>query len=201
MSDNGIARHRQPERVERDNRGGRRPDDGVASDLAGNVLKPDAVAAAAGDLAVQNPQVAPTETMNQAAPVGQGNAAAVKREVTEADMVGAIGRQQRCATREHQYGRAAHSDQLRALGESQRPGAVDAGRQREWSVDAGRFIDRPLQRVGLVVGCIRPHAVMGDVAPERRCQRCRARGLWRHRQRTGDAGGRNSEDMTAAEIH
>ena len=111
--------------------------------------------------------------MDQAAPPGEGNAVSIKGEVAEADVVGTLGCQQRSAAGEPQCGRAAHADELRAFGKLQRSGAVDAGGQRERRVGAGRLIDRPLQRAGLVAGCVGPYAIMSGVAPERRCQRCR----------------------------
>ena len=47
-------------------------------DVAGDLLEPDAVAAAAGDFAIGDADVAPAEAMHQAAPRRQRNAAAVE---------------------------------------------------------------------------------------------------------------------------
>ena len=64
--------------------------DDVAADVAGDLLEPDAVAAAAGDLAIDDADIAAAEAMHQAAPRRQRDAAAVERDVGEADMVGAF---------------------------------------------------------------------------------------------------------------
>ena len=50
----------------------------VAGDLAGYLLEPDAVAAAADDFAVDDADVAPAEAMDETAALGQGLAAAVE---------------------------------------------------------------------------------------------------------------------------
>jgi len=50
--------------------------DDVAADVAGDVLEPDAVAAAAGDFAIGDPDVASTDAMHEAAPRRQRDAAA-----------------------------------------------------------------------------------------------------------------------------
>src|ERR1700690_1212195 len=49
--------------------------------IAGAVSPPDGVAAAAGDLAIDNANVASTETVHEAAPRRQRDAAAVERDI------------------------------------------------------------------------------------------------------------------------
>src|SRR5450631_691519 len=67
-ADNGVARNDEALRIERDNgcRGCRGND--VAADIAGDVFQPDAVAAAAGEFAIDNADVAAAQAMHQAAP-------------------------------------------------------------------------------------------------------------------------------------
>ena len=85
-----VARDQQALRVERDDRGGGGVGDDIAADVAGDVLEPDAVAAAAGDLAIGDADVAAAQAMHEAAPRRQRNAAAVERDVGEADAAGAF---------------------------------------------------------------------------------------------------------------
>ena len=189
VPDDGVARDDQALRVERHDRGGRDLGDDVAADVAGDLLEPDAVAAAAGDLAIGDADVAAAEAMHQAAPRRQRNAAAVERDAGQADAAGAFALQHRRAAVEDEPGRAAHADQLRAAWQAQHAGAIDAGRQRQRHLRARGLVDRALQGAGLVVGAAGPHAILRGVAPERRGRRRRARGVRRHRQRAGDAGG------------
>ena len=176
-------------RVERDDRGRGGLGDDVAADVAGDVLEPDAVAAAADDLAIGDADVAAAEAMHQAAPRRQRNAAAVERDVGEADAAGAFARKHRCAAVEDEPGRAAHADQLRAVLQTKHAGAIDARRQRQRHLRARGLIDRALQNLGLIVGAAGADAILRGVAPERGGERRRARGVRRHRQRARSAGG------------
>src|SRR4029079_4200317 len=69
-ADNRVARHHQALRVERGDAGDRDIAKNIAADVAGDVLEPDAVAAAVDDLAVDDANVAPAEAMHEAAPGG-----------------------------------------------------------------------------------------------------------------------------------
>ena len=191
----------RPVRVERDDRGRRGVRDDVAGDVARDLLEPDAVAAAAGDLAIVDAHVAAGEAMDQAAAIGQGNVAAVERDAGEAQAVGAFGEQHRRAAVEDEFGRAAHADELCAARKPQRAGAIEAGRQRQRHLRARRFVDRALQDAGLILGRVGPHAILRGVASERGGERRGARGIGRHRQRTGGAGRGSSEKMAAIEVH
>ena len=62
----------------------------VAADIAGHILEPDAVAAAVGDLAIGDADVAAAEAMHEAAPRRQLDAAAVERDVGQAELLGAF---------------------------------------------------------------------------------------------------------------
>ncbi len=191
----------QAERVERDDGGSGRLGDDVAADVAGNLLEPDAVAAAACDLAIEDADIASAEAMDQAAPRRQCNAAAVEREVGDADAAGAFALNHRGAAVENQPGGAAHADQLRAVLQPQHAGAIDAGRQRQRHLCPRGFVDGALQSPRLVVGAAGPHAILRGVASERRGQRCCARGVRRHRKRAGNAGHGCSDQMAAIEVH
>ena len=134
-----------------------------------DVFQPDAVAAAAGDLAIGDPDIASVQAVHQPAPGRQRNAGAVEHEAAEADAAAAFAEQQRrSAAAEHQLARAAHADQLRAAGQFQHAAAIDARRQRQRHLRARRIVDGALQRPGLVVGTVGPHAILGDVASEAR---------------------------------
>ena len=172
----------RPERVERYHRGGRDIGEDIAADVAGDLLQPDAVAAAADDLALGDADVAPTEAMHEAAPRRQRNAAAVERDAGKSDMSFALALQHRGATVENEFGRAAHADELRAALQAKQAGAVDTRRQRQRRLRARRIVDRALQLLGLVVGAAGPHAILRDVAAERGDERRRARSIWRHRR-------------------
>lgn len=111
-------------------------------------------------------------------------------------MIGAFGAQQRGAVREQQFRRAAHAQQLRAVGQPQHSGFVDAGRQRQRRTRACGIVDRALQGAGLIVGAVRPHARLRRVTAERRGQRCGLRGARQH-TRSADAG----EPISAVQIH
>ena len=142
---NGVARDDQALRVERYDRGGRDLCEDIAGDVAGNLLQPDAVAAAVGDFAIGDADVAPAEAMHQAAPLRQRNAAAIERDAGQADAVGAFALQHRSAAVEHEFGRAAHADQLRAALKAQHAGAIDARRQRQRHLRARGLVDGALQ--------------------------------------------------------
>jgi hypothetical protein len=90
---------------------------------------------------------------------------------------------------------------LRAVLQAKHSGAIDARRQRQRHLGASRFIDRALQRLGLIVGTAGPHTVLRGVATERRGERCRARGVRRHRHRAGHAGRRCCNEMAAIDVH
>ena len=139
--------------------------------------------------------------MHEAAPGRQRNAAAVERDAGEADAAGAFALKHRGAAVEDEFCRAAHADELRAVLQAQQSGAIDAGRQRQRHLRARRFVDRALQSSGLVVGTAGPHAILRGVAPERRGQRRRARGIRRHRERAGNAGSGSSDQMAAIDVH
>ena len=175
--------------------------DDVTADIAGDLLEPDAGAAAAGDFAIDDADIASAEAMHEAAPGRQRNAAAVERDVGEADAAGAFAWKHRRAAVEDELGRAAHADQLRAVLQTKHSGAIDARRQRQRHLRARGFVDRALQRPGLIVGTAGPHAILRGVAPERRCQRRRARGIRRHRERAGNAGSGGSDQMAAVDVH
>ena len=166
-AEDGVARDQQAPRVERDDRGGGGVGDDVAADIAGNLFEPDAGAAAACYLAIDDADVGAAEAMHQAAPGRQRNAAAVERDAGEADVPGAFALQHRGAAVEDEFCRAAHADQLRAVLQAKHAGAIDAGRQRQRHLRARGFIDRALQDPGLVVGTAGPHAILRGVAPER----------------------------------
>ena len=117
----------------------------------------------------------PTEAMHQAAPLRQRNAAAIEGDAGQADAVGAFALQHRSAAAEHEFGRAAHADQLRAVRKPQHAGAIDARRQRQRHLRARGLVDRALQFCGLVVGTAGTHAILRDVAAERGGERRRAR--------------------------
>src|SRR4029453_10922031 len=85
-----VARDDQAKRIERDHSRGGDISEDVARDVAGDLLEPDAVAAAGGDVAIGDADVAPAEAMHEAAPLRQRNAAAVKRDAGEADTAGAF---------------------------------------------------------------------------------------------------------------
>ena len=152
---NGVARDDQAERIERHHGGGRDLGKNVAGDIAGDLLEPDAVAAAGRDLAIGDADVASAEAMHQAAPRRQRNAAAVERDTGQADAVGAFAQKHRGAAVEHEFGRAAHADQLRSALQAQHAGAIDARRQRQRHLRARGLVDRALQVSGLVVGTAR----------------------------------------------
>ena len=59
--------------------------DDVAADIAGDLLEPDAGAAAVGDFTIDDADVAAAEAMHEAAPRRQRNAAAVKCDAGQAD--------------------------------------------------------------------------------------------------------------------
>ena len=113
----------------------------------------------------------------------------------------AFALQHRGAAVENEFGRAAHADELRAALQAQHAGAVDARRQRQRHLRARGLVDRALQVFGLIVGTAGTHAVLRDVAAERGGERCRARGIRRHRKRAGDAGGGDSDEMAAVDVH
>ena len=92
-------------------------------------------------------------------------------------LVSAFALKHRGAAVEDEFGRAAHADQLRAVLQAQHAGAIDARRQRQRHLRPRGLIDRALQDPGLVVGTAGPHAILRGVAPERRGQRRRARGI------------------------
>src|SRR5262249_44500922 len=85
-----VARDDQAERVEGDN--GRRGDVGedVLRDVAGDLLEPDAVAAARNDIAIVDANVTSAEAMHEAAALRQRDAAAVERDAAKADAAGAF---------------------------------------------------------------------------------------------------------------
>ncbi len=139
--------------------------------------------------------------MHEAAPRRQRNAAAVQRDVGEADAGRAFALKHRRAAVKDQSGRAAHADQLRAVLQAQHSGAIDARRQRQRHLRPRGLVDRALQSSGLIVGAAGPDAILRGVAPERRGQRCGARGIGRHRQRAGRAGHGCSDEMAAIEVH
>ena len=87
VSLNGVARNQQALRVERHDCGRSGVGDDIAADVAGDVLEPDAVAAAADDLAIDDADIAAAEAMHKAAPRRQRNSAAVEGDVGEADTV------------------------------------------------------------------------------------------------------------------
>ena len=153
------------------------------------------------DLAIGDADVASAQAMHQAAPRRQRNAAAIQRDAGEADAAGAFALKHRRAAAENEPGRAAHADQLRAVLQAKQPGAIDARRQRQRHLRARGIVDRPLQHSGLVFGAAGTHAILRGVAPERRGQRRRARGIRRHRQRAGNAGGGCSDEMAAIDVH
>ena len=90
---------------------------------------------------------------------------------------------------------------MRAVLQPKHAGAIDAGRQRQRHLRARGVIDRALQGPGLIVGAAGVDAILRGVAPERRGQRRRARGVGRHRQRAGNAGGGGSDQMAAIDVH
>ena len=135
----------RPLRVEGDDCGGRDLREDVAGDVAGHLLEPDAVAAAAGDFAIGDADVAPAEEMDQPAPRRQRNAAAVEGEAGQADAVGAFALEHRSAAGEDEFGRAAHADQLGAVLQPQHAGAIDAGWQRQRHLCPRSLVDRALE--------------------------------------------------------
>ena len=133
--------------------------------------------------------------------VGSGMPPPSSVMLVEADAAGAFARQHRRAAVEDEPGRAAHADQLRAVLQAKHPGAIDARRQRQRHLRARGFVDRALQGSGLVVGAAGPDAILRGIAPERRGERRRARGIRRHRQRAGHAADGCSDEMAAIDVH
>ncbi len=82
-----VLRDQKSERVERHDGGGRDLAKGVAADFAGDVFQPDAVAAAVMISQSVDANVAAGEAVNEAAPVGQRQIAAVERQIGEADVI------------------------------------------------------------------------------------------------------------------
>ncbi len=198
---NGVARNQQALRVERYDRGGCCVGDDVAADVAGDILEPDAVAAAADDLAIGDPDVASPQAMHEAAPCRQRDAAAIQRDIGEADAASAFALKHRCAAVEDEFGRAAHPDELRAGLQAEHPGAIYARRQRQRNLRPRGVVDGALQNLCLIVRAAGPDAILRNVAPERRCPRCRARGFRRDRERAGYASGGCSNQMAAYDVH
>ena len=130
-----------------------------------------------------------------------GGQAPLKLMLSQDDAAGAFGLQQRGTAVEHQPAGAAHADQLAAGRQSQQPGAVDPGRERERHLRARGVIDRALQVAGLVLGAAGANAVVRDVAAERACGLRGRRSVRRQRKRAGDAGGGCSDQMTAVDVH
>src|SRR5947209_19983131 len=129
------------------------------ADVARDILQPDAVAAAAEDLAIGEADIAAAQAMHEATPRRQRNAAAIERESAQADAACAFTGEHAGAAGEDQFCRAAHADQLRGSGKFQHAGTVNARRQCERHLRARSFVDRALQRAGLVVGTAGPYAV------------------------------------------
>ena len=172
-----------------------------AADVAGNVFQPDGAAAAAGDFAVGDADVAPAEAMHEAAPGRQRNAAAIKSDVDEAYVARAFAGQHRRPAVENQFCGAAHADQLGAVLQPKHPGAIDARRQRQRDLRPRGIVDRALQGFGLIVGAAGPDAILRGVAPERRGQRRRPRGVGGQRNCAGYACGGGSDEMAAIDVH
>ncbi len=179
----------------------KRGGDVVAADVARNLLEPNAVAAAAGDFAIDDPDISPAEAMDQTAPGRQRNAAAVDREVGDADTVGAFALKHRGAAGENKPGGAAHAHQLRAVLQAKHAGAIDARRQCQRHLRPRRLIDGALQSPRLIVGAAGPDAILRSVASERGGRRRRARGIRRHGKRAGNAGHGCSYEMAPIEVH
>ena len=139
--------------------------------------------------------------MHEAAPLRQGNVAAVQCEAGEADMGCAFALKHRGAAGEDELGRAAHADQLRAVLQAELAGAVDAGRQRQRHLRARRLVDGALQVFGLVIRTAGPYAILRGVAAERGGEGSGARRLRRHRERARGTGGGSSNEMAAVDVH
>ena len=75
----------QAQRIERHHRRGRDLREDIAGDVAGDLLEPDAVAAAGRDLAIDDADIAAAEAMHETAPLRQRNAAAIERNAGKAD--------------------------------------------------------------------------------------------------------------------
>jgi hypothetical protein len=103
--------------------------------------------------------------------------------------------------REDESRRAADADQLRTALQAKHPSAKDARRQRERNLRRRGFVDRALQSFCLIVAAAGPDAILRDVAPQRRAQRRRARGVRRHDKRASSAGYRCRDEMAAIEVH
>src|SRR6185437_3756929 len=78
---------------------------------------------------------------------------------------------------------------------------IDARRQRKRHLRACGFVDRALQRLGLVVRTAGPDAILRGIAPERGGEGSRARGIGRHRQRAGRAADGCPDEMAAIDVH
>ncbi len=91
---NRVLRDQKPECIERGERGVRGLADGVAADFTGDVLEPDAVAAAADDVAILHVDIEATQDMHQPAAVCEFDAAAVEREIGEGNTAGTLAANQ-----------------------------------------------------------------------------------------------------------
>jgi len=127
----------------------------------------------------------PAEAVHEAAPLRQGNAAAVEHETGQADVACAFAQKHRGAAVENEFCRATYAYELRAVLQPKQPGAVDARRQRQWHLGARSFIDRALQIFGLILRAAGTHAILRGIAAERGSERRGARGFRRQRQRAG----------------
>src|SRR5579872_4517970 len=85
-----VARDDQPLGVERYDRGRSDVGEDIAADVAGNLLEPDAVAAAVADFTTADADIAAAQAMDQAIPRRQRHIRAVERKARKADMVGAF---------------------------------------------------------------------------------------------------------------
>src|SRR5262249_10287876 len=140
-AENRVARDDEALGIERDH--GRHGDVGedIARDVAGDLLEPDAAAAGARDLAIEDAHVASAETVDEAAARRERNAAAVEGDAGEADRAGAFAEDHRRTTGEDKFRRTAHAHELRAVLQPQQPGAVHAGRECQWYLRARSVVD------------------------------------------------------------
>src|SRR5262249_35107565 len=120
----GVARSDQALSVERGDRRSRGVGDDVIGNFARDLLEPDAVAAAAHDLAIAEADGAPGQAVDQAAAGGERHSAAVERDAVKTNVIGAFAQEQRGTASKDKPGRTAHADKLRAALKAQRAAAV-----------------------------------------------------------------------------
>jgi len=186
--------------VPRGDRGIVHSGDDRAGDDAFDRFERDAVAGGAAHLAVDHAEALGLHDLNQRAAFGQRFAGAIKDETCERDVVGSARNDHRCAADEHEFGCAAHADDLGPRGKVQGADAVFAGTEHQRHPCAGGLIDRRLQHVGLLGAAAGAHAEGGGVDTEGR----KRRGGSRRRQtcdRHGAAQRGKNDEAAAVDIH